>query len=64
MKAQNLMFFSYQIVFLLLTYLAPIMLMITWYTIMGRQLWRAKSIGEITQRQLDSIKAKRRVSII
>lgn len=53
--------FRYQVVFLILTYVIPILLMSICYTVMGRKLWGAKSIGETTQRQLDSIRSKRKV---
>lgn len=38
-------------------------LMTACYTAMGRVLWGSRSIGEMTQRQIDSIKSKRKVSI-
>ncbi|CAG2059772.1 unnamed protein product, partial [Timema podura] len=31
------------------------------YSLMGRELWGNRSIGELTQRQLDAIKSKRKV---
>ena len=33
------------------------------YARVGMELWGSQSIGECTQRQLDSIKSKRRVSL-
>ncbi|XP_049820597.1 tachykinin-like peptides receptor 86C [Aethina tumida] len=53
--------FAYQMLFLILTYVVPIILMSLCYTIMGRVLWGSRSIGEMTQRQIDSIKSKRKV---
>jgi tachykinin-like receptor len=32
------------------------------YTLMGRELWGSRSIGEMTQRQSEVIKSKRKVS--
>jgi tachykinin-like receptor len=49
-------------VFLVVTYLAPVVAMAVCYTLMGRELWGSKSIGEQTQRQLDNIKSKKKVS--
>lgn len=53
--------FRYQIFFLIVTYAIPVVLMIACYTGMGRVLWGSRSIGEMTQRQVDSIKSKRKV---
>jgi tachykinin-like receptor len=53
----------YNLVFLGLTYLVPVTAMAVCYTLMGRELWGSRSIGELTQRQMDSIKSKRKVSI-
>nr|BAO01084.1 neuropeptide GPCR A34 [Nilaparvata lugens] len=50
----------YNIVFLSLTYVIPVIAMAVCYTVMGQELWGG-SIGEQTQRQLDSIKSKRKV---
>lgn len=44
-----------------MTYLGPVVAMAICYTLMGRELWGSKSIGEQTQRQLDNIKSKRKV---
>jgi len=49
-------------VFLGLTYLVPVTAMVVCYTLMGRELWGSRSIGELTQRQAESIKSKRKVS--
>ncbi|XP_045765313.1 tachykinin-like peptides receptor 86C [Maniola jurtina] len=53
--------FVYQVLFFVITYVAPMLGMIFFYTAMGRVLWGSKSIGELTQRQLDSIHSKRKV---
>jgi hypothetical protein len=54
----------YNLVFLGLTYVVPVIAMAVCYTLMGRELWGSRSIGELTQRQLDSIKSKRKVSTL
>lgn len=46
-----------------LTYFLPIGSMTYTYARVGIELWGSQSIGECTQRQLDNIKSKRRVSI-
>ncbi|XP_060523858.1 tachykinin-like peptides receptor 86C [Cylas formicarius] len=51
----------YQMFFLIVTYLVPMTLMSLCYTIMGKVLWGSKSIGERTQRQINSIRSKRKV---
>ncbi|XP_014241538.1 tachykinin-like peptides receptor 86C isoform X2 [Cimex lectularius] len=51
----------YNLVFLAVTYLGPVIAMAICYTLMGRELWGSKSIGEQTQRQLDNIRSKRKV---
>ncbi|XP_078047006.1 tachykinin-like peptides receptor 86C isoform X2 [Augochlora pura] len=53
--------YTYDIVFLSLTYLIPISLMAICYALMGRKLWITESIGELTQYQKNSIKSKRKV---
>lgn len=45
-----------------LTYFLPIGSMTFTYARVGVELWGSQSIGECTQRQLDNIKSKRRVS--
>ncbi|XP_048521236.1 tachykinin-like peptides receptor 86C isoform X4 [Dendroctonus ponderosae] len=52
---------GYQMLFLVIAYFVPMLLMSMCYTIMGKVLWGSKSIGELTQRQLDSIRSKRKV---
>ncbi|XP_076647502.1 tachykinin-like peptides receptor 86C [Halictus rubicundus] len=53
--------YSYNLIFLFVTYLIPMSLMVTCYALMGRKLWVTKSIGEITQYQMNSMKSKRKV---
>ncbi|CAH1176890.1 unnamed protein product [Phaedon cochleariae] len=48
-------------IFLVITYVVPILLMSICYTIMGTVLWGSRSIGEKTQRQIDAIRSKRKV---
>lgn len=54
-------FIRYNIVFLVLTYGIPMLIMVVCYSVMGRVLWGSKSIGEHTQRQIESIKSKKKV---
>ncbi|CAH4038252.1 unnamed protein product [Pieris brassicae] len=53
--------FMYQVLFFIVTYAVPMMGMTFFYSAMGRVLWGSRSIGELTQRQLDSIRSKRKV---
>lgn len=53
--------FRYNIVFLVLTYVMPMLVMVVCYTLMGRELWGSQSIGEHTDRQLESVIAKKKV---
>ncbi|KAG5672792.1 hypothetical protein PVAND_002886 [Polypedilum vanderplanki] len=53
--------YIYNIVFLILTYAIPIAIMIFCYSLMGRELWGSRSIGEHTERQLESMRSKRKV---
>ncbi|KAK9882837.1 hypothetical protein WA026_023536 [Henosepilachna vigintioctopunctata] len=53
--------FAYQMLFLILTYVVPFILMTFCYTMMGKVLWGSGSIGEMTQRHIDSIRSKRKV---
>lgn len=55
--------FRYNLVFLAVTYLMPMTVMAVCYTLMGIELWGSRSIGEFTQRQMDSIKSKRKVCV-
>lgn len=54
----------YNIVFLSVTYLLPMVVMAICYTLMGKELWGSRSIGELTQRQIDSMNSKKKVSQI
>lgn len=47
-----------------LTYFLPIGSMTFTYARVGLELWGSQSIGECTQRQLENIKSKRRVSTL
>jgi hypothetical protein len=47
-----------------LTYFLPIGAMTFTYATVGIELWGSQSIGECTQRQLDNIKSKRKVSLL
>lgn len=66
---RNILFFSlctfrYNVVFMFLTYFLPIGSMTFTYARVGIELWGSQSIGECTQRQLENIKSKRRVSLL
>lgn len=37
--------------------------MIICYTVMGRELWGSQSIGETSERQTESVKSKKKVSV-
>uniref|UniRef100_A0A182SZT3 G-protein coupled receptors family 1 profile domain-containing protein n=1 Tax=Anopheles maculatus TaxID=74869 RepID=A0A182SZT3_9DIPT len=52
----------YNLVFLILTYGIPMLIMIVCYSLMGRELWGSRSIGEHTERQLESMKSKKKLS--
>lgn len=47
---------------MVVTYFLPIGSMTFTYMRIGIELWGSQSIGEATQRQLDNIRNKRRVS--
>ncbi|XP_053604017.1 tachykinin-like peptides receptor 86C isoform X2 [Plodia interpunctella] len=53
--------FVYQVLFFVVTYAVPMLGMTFFYSAMGRVLWGSRSIGELTQRQVDSIRSKRKV---
>ena len=55
--------FRYNVIFFILTYLLPMMVMFVSYTLIGRELWGSSHIGELTERQASVILSKRRVSI-
>ncbi|CAL4122729.1 unnamed protein product, partial [Meganyctiphanes norvegica] len=48
------------IVFFITTYILPMLVMLISYTLIGRELWGSHSIGELTDRQANSIRSKRR----
>ena len=48
----------------MLTYLMPVMVMAACYSRMSHVLWRSESIGELSQRQIQSIHSKRKVSCV
>jgi hypothetical protein len=52
------------VILLLMTYVLPMCAMVACYSAMGRELWGSRSIGEQTQRQVDSIRSKRKVRIL
>ncbi|KAL1398878.1 hypothetical protein pipiens_008616, partial [Culex pipiens pipiens] len=52
--------YIYNLVFLILTYGIPMLIMIVCYSLMGRELWGSRSIGEHTERQLESMKSKKK----
>lgn len=54
--------YLYNIVFLVLTYGIPMLVMVVCYTLMGKELWGSQSIGEHTERQKESVKSKKKVS--
>lgn len=53
--------YAYNLVFLVLTYAVPMLVMVVCYTLMGRELWGSQSIGEHTERQRESVRAKKKV---
>lgn len=54
----------YQVLFFVVTYAVPMLGMTFFYSAMGKVLWGSGSIGELTQRQVDSIKSKRKVKYV
>ena len=46
----------------MLTYLIPVSVMGVCYSRMSYILWRSQTIGELNQRQAESIQSKRKVS--
>ncbi|XP_063232134.1 tachykinin-like peptides receptor 86C [Bacillus rossius redtenbacheri] len=60
----SLMEYMYNIVFLGLTYLAPVTVMLVCYSRMACELWGARAVGELTRRQFESIRAKRKVILM
>ncbi|CAD7093690.1 unnamed protein product [Hermetia illucens] len=53
--------YIYNIIILILTYGVPMLVMLVCYSLMGRVLWGSKSIGENTERQIESMKSKKKV---
>ncbi|XP_030374278.1 tachykinin-like peptides receptor 86C [Scaptodrosophila lebanonensis] len=53
--------YVYNLIILVLTYGIPMIVMLVCYTLMGRVLWGSRSIGENTERQMESMKSKRKV---
>ncbi|XP_058984071.1 tachykinin-like peptides receptor 86C isoform X2 [Musca domestica] len=53
--------YVYNIIILVITYGIPMIVMLICYTLMGRVLWGSRSIGETTERQMESMKSKRKV---
>lgn len=51
----------YNLTILVLTYGIPMIVMLICYSLMGRVLWGSRSIGENTDRQMESMKSKRKV---
>lgn len=47
---------------MVVTYVIPVAAMGVSYSLMSHVLWRAKGIGELNQRQAESIQSKRKVS--
>nr|XP_018916865.1 PREDICTED: tachykinin-like peptides receptor 86C isoform X1 [Bemisia tabaci] len=53
--------YLYNVIIFILTYIIPMSAMILCYSAMGKALWGSKAIGELTQRQQDSIQSKKKV---
>ncbi|XP_011153764.1 tachykinin-like peptides receptor 86C isoform X2 [Harpegnathos saltator] len=53
--------YTYNLLFLAVTYLIPMTVMIVCYGLMGRELCCSRSIGEVTHNQRESMKSKRKV---
>ncbi|KAH9631812.1 hypothetical protein HF086_011060 [Spodoptera exigua] len=60
-KLQEQFEIQYQVLFFVVTYAIPMLGMTFFYSAMGKVLWGSGSIGELTQRQVDSIRSKRKV---
>ncbi|XP_065199720.1 tachykinin-like peptides receptor 99D isoform X2 [Planococcus citri] len=58
---QSEMEYIYNVAFMAITYFVPVLLMSYTYTRIAIRLWGSESIGEVTQRQNENIKSKRRV---
>ena len=57
----SLFYVSYNLIYFLLTYLMPLVVMGLCYLQMGRKLWREKTIGEDTPSMAKSRKTKQKV---
>ncbi|XP_054716391.1 tachykinin-like peptides receptor 99D [Uloborus diversus] len=53
--------YIYNVVILIVTYVLPITFMIFTYFKIGKELWGSQSIGECTQKQIESINSKRKI---
>uniref|UniRef100_A0A6A7FZZ2 Tachykinin-like peptides receptor 86C n=2 Tax=Hirondellea gigas TaxID=1518452 RepID=A0A6A7FZZ2_9CRUS len=51
----------YNIVFFITTYMLPMLMMLSSYLLISRELWGSTHIGELTERQINIIRSKRRV---
>ncbi|XP_065351029.1 tachykinin-like peptides receptor 86C isoform X2 [Cloeon dipterum] len=60
-QMNSTMDYVYNVVLFIVTYVVPMVAMAGCYSAMGRELWGSRSIGELTQRQIDSIRSKRKV---
>ena len=56
--------FSYNLIYFILTYLIPLMVMGFCFLQMGRKLWGEETIGEDTPSTLKSRKTKQKVIIL
>ena len=57
----SLFHLSYNLIYFLLTYLIPLLVIGLCYLQMGRKLWRKKTIGEDTPSMAKSRKTKQKV---
>ncbi|XP_063244190.1 tachykinin-like peptides receptor 86C [Bacillus rossius redtenbacheri] len=64
MYPKSLTEYMYNIVFLGLTYLVPVSVMSVCYSLMARELWGGRAVGELTLRQQESIRSKRKVILM
>ncbi|CAL1296880.1 unnamed protein product [Larinioides sclopetarius] len=53
--------YIYNVVILVVTYVLPITSMTFTYFRVGRELWGSQSIGECTQKQIESVNSKRKI---
>lgn len=52
----------YEVAFIMLTYVIPMLSLVITYTLMSRVLWGSKGIGEETDVQKESIRSKQKVA--